>query len=75
VTRVALARCVIPVTDRVRSNASHRDVLGAEPVARLGALGVPVALGPVGRRGERGEGTSPCCRDLGGSLLELIACP
>jgi catechol 2,3-dioxygenase-like lactoylglutathione lyase family enzyme len=41
-------------------------------VAHLEACGVEVELGPVGRLGARGGGTSIYFRDPDGSLLELI---
>ena len=120
-----LDHCVIHVSDRRRSNAFYRDVLGAElvgdadgvamyrfgaqqlnvhgpgldphPVARLPvqpggsdlcfawdgpiqgaidhlrAFGVEIELGPVERRGARGEATSVYFRDPDGTLLELIS--
>ena len=43
-----------------------------EARAHLDRHGVPVELGPVARRGARGEGTSLYFRDPDGSLLELI---
>jgi catechol 2,3-dioxygenase-like lactoylglutathione lyase family enzyme len=43
-----------------------------EAVAHLERFGVPVELGPVGRFGSRGEGTSVYFRDPDGSLLEFI---
>ena len=122
---VRLDHCVMHVSDRRRSNAFYRDVLGAElvgdpdgvamyrfgeqqlnvhgpgldpaPVARLAVLpggsdlcfvwpgpieaaidhlrthDVEVELGPVRRRGARGEGASVYFRDPDGSLLELIS--
>jgi catechol 2,3-dioxygenase-like lactoylglutathione lyase family enzyme len=122
---IRLDHCVIHVSERRRSNAFYRDVLGAEligdadnvamyrfgsqqlnvhgpglepePVARrpvqpggsdlcfawpgpieaavdhLRARGVEVELGPVPRRGGRGDGTSVYFRDPDGSLLEFIA--
>jgi len=45
----------------------------AAAVAHLTALGVDVELGPVGRTGARGAGTSVYFRDPDGSLLELIS--
>src|SRR3954447_8336442 len=42
-------------------------------IDHLGAHGVEVELGPVRRRGARGEGTSVYFRDPDGSLLELIS--
>ena len=44
-----------------------------EAVAHLRAQGVEVELGPVGRHGAHGTGTSVYFRDPDGSLLELIA--
>jgi catechol 2,3-dioxygenase-like lactoylglutathione lyase family enzyme len=122
---IRLDHCVIHVSERARSNAFYRDVLGAElvgdpsgvamyrfgaqqlnvhgpglepePVARLpvqpggsdlcfvwsGSIDdaiehlrghdVEVELGPVPRRGARGEGTSVYFRDPDGSLLEFIS--
>jgi catechol 2,3-dioxygenase-like lactoylglutathione lyase family enzyme len=122
---IRLDHCVIHVSDRRRSNAFYRDVVGAElvgdpegaasyrfgaqqlnvhgpgldphPVARLpvqpggsdlcfvwpgpieGAIdhlrahGVTVELGPVPRRGARGDGTSVYFRDPDGSLLEFLS--
>jgi catechol 2,3-dioxygenase-like lactoylglutathione lyase family enzyme len=42
-------------------------------IDHLRAHGVAVELGPVRRRGARGEGTSVYFRDPDGSLLELIS--
>jgi catechol 2,3-dioxygenase-like lactoylglutathione lyase family enzyme len=122
---IRLDHCVIHVSERRRSNAFYREVLGAEligdadgvamyrfgsqqlnvhgpglepePVARLPvppggsdlcfawpgpieaavdhlrARGVEVELGPVPRRGGRGDGTSVYFRDPDGSLLEFIS--
>lgn len=42
-------------------------------IARLERCGVPVELGPVPRRGGRGQGTSVYFRDPDGSLLEFIS--
>ena len=42
-------------------------------IDHLRARGVKVELGPVRRRGARGEGTSIYFRDPDGSLLELIS--
>ena len=42
-------------------------------VAHLARHGVAVELGPVGRFGARGEGTSVYFRDPDGSLLEFIS--
>ena len=42
-------------------------------IDHLSAHGVEVELGPVQRRGARGEGTSVYFRDPDGSLLELIS--
>ncbi|MET0510883.1 MAG: VOC family protein [Thermoleophilaceae bacterium] len=42
-------------------------------IDHLNARGVEVELGPVQRRGARGEGTSVYFRDPDGSLLELIS--
>jgi catechol 2,3-dioxygenase-like lactoylglutathione lyase family enzyme len=42
-------------------------------IDHLRARGVTVELGPVRRRGARGEGTSIYFRDPDGSLLELIS--
>ena len=42
-------------------------------IDHLRARGVEVELGPVRRRGARGEGTSIYFRDPDGSLLELIS--
>jgi catechol 2,3-dioxygenase-like lactoylglutathione lyase family enzyme len=39
----------------------------------LGRHGVEVEMGPVGRRGARGAGTSLYFRDPDGSLLEFIS--
>lgn len=44
----------------------------AEAVRHLQSHGVTVELGPVTRRGVRGEGTSVYFRDPDGSLLEFI---
>ncbi|MBV8901910.1 MAG: VOC family protein, partial [Verrucomicrobia bacterium] len=44
----------------------------AEAVAHLQSHGVTVELGPVPRRGARGEGKSVYFRDPDGSLLEFI---
>jgi catechol 2,3-dioxygenase-like lactoylglutathione lyase family enzyme len=40
-------------------------------VAHLNACDVPVELGPVMRRGARGDMTSVYCRDPDGSLIEI----
>ena len=45
----------------------------AAAIDHLRARGVDVELGPVRRRGARGEGTSVYFRDPDGSLLELIS--
>ncbi len=45
----------------------------ADAVAHLERHGVPVELGPVERRGARGEGTSVYFRDPDGSLMEFIS--
>jgi catechol 2,3-dioxygenase-like lactoylglutathione lyase family enzyme len=45
----------------------------AGAVDHLRSRGVEVELGPVTRRGVRGEGTSVYFRDPDGSLLEFIA--
>lgn len=45
----------------------------ADAVAHLGRCGVAVELGPVGRNGARGQGTSVYFRDPDGSLLEFIS--
>ena len=42
-------------------------------IAHLKAHGVAIELGPVGRTGGRGDGTSVYFRDPDGSLLELIS--
>jgi catechol 2,3-dioxygenase-like lactoylglutathione lyase family enzyme len=42
-------------------------------IDHLRARGVKVELGPLRRRGARGEGTSIYFRDPDGSLLELIS--
>ena len=42
-------------------------------IEHLRARGVEIELGPVRRRGARGEGTSVYFRDPDGSLLELIS--
>ena len=42
-------------------------------IDHLSARGVEVELGPVQRRGARGEGTSVYFRDPDGSLLEFIS--
>jgi catechol 2,3-dioxygenase-like lactoylglutathione lyase family enzyme len=42
-------------------------------IDHLRALGVEIELGPVERRGARGEATSVYFRDPDGTLLELIA--
>ena len=42
-------------------------------IDHLNARGVEVELGPVQRRGARGEGTSVYFRDPDGTLLELIS--
>ena len=42
-------------------------------IDHLSAHGVEVELGPVQRRGARGEGTSVYFRDPDGTLLELIS--
>ena len=42
-------------------------------IDHLTARGVEVELGPVRRRGARGEGTSVYFRDPDGTLLELIS--
>jgi catechol 2,3-dioxygenase-like lactoylglutathione lyase family enzyme len=44
-----------------------------DAVRHLEALGVEVELGPVGRLGALGRGTSVYFRDPDGSLLELIS--
>lgn len=41
-------------------------------VAQLESRGVQVEVGPVGRSGARGDGTSVYFRDPDGTLLELI---
>ena len=46
-----------------------------EAAAHLVAHGVTVELGPIGRRGAGGEGTSVYFRDPDGTLLGLIAYP
>jgi catechol 2,3-dioxygenase-like lactoylglutathione lyase family enzyme len=46
-----------------------------EARAHLARHGVAVELGPVPRRGARGEGTSLYFRDPDGSLLEFIVYP
>jgi catechol 2,3-dioxygenase-like lactoylglutathione lyase family enzyme len=45
----------------------------AQAMAHLAAHGVTVELGPVPRRGVKGEGTSVYFRDPDGSLLEFIS--
>jgi catechol 2,3-dioxygenase-like lactoylglutathione lyase family enzyme len=40
-------------------------------IRHLTACGVPVEVGPVGRRGARGEMTSVYCRDPDGNLIEV----
>lgn len=45
----------------------------AEAIAHLERNGVAVELGPVPRKGGRGNGTSVYFRDPDGSLLELIS--
>jgi len=45
----------------------------AEAVAHLARHNVPVELGPVPRRGAKGEGTSVYFRDPDGSLLEFMS--
>lgn len=45
----------------------------AEAVAHLAAHGITPELGPVGRFGARGHGTSVYFRDPDGSLLEFIS--
>jgi len=44
-----------------------------EAVAHLERYGIAVELGPVGRTGARGAGTSVYFRDPDGSLLEFIS--
>ena len=44
----------------------------ADAIRHLQALGVPVELGPVERRGAKGVGQSVYFRDPDGSLLEFI---
>lgn len=44
-----------------------------EAQAHLASHGVPIELGPVGRFGARGAGTSVYFRDPDGSLLEFIS--
>lgn len=46
-----------------------------EAAAHLAAHGVEVEMGPVGRRGVRGAGTSVYFRDPDGSLLKFISYP
>ncbi len=45
----------------------------AAAVAHLTALGVPIEVGPVTRRGARNNGTSVYFRDPDGSLMEFIS--
>jgi catechol 2,3-dioxygenase-like lactoylglutathione lyase family enzyme len=45
----------------------------ADAVSHLERCGVPVELGPVGRGGAAGDGTSIYFRDPDGTLLELIS--
>ena len=45
----------------------------ADAIAHLGRMGVAIELGPLLRRGARGQGTSVYLRDPDGSLLELIS--
>jgi catechol 2,3-dioxygenase-like lactoylglutathione lyase family enzyme len=40
-------------------------------IRHLEACGVPVEVGPVARRGARGEMTSVYCRDPDGNLIEI----
>ncbi len=46
-----------------------------EAAAHLRAHGVEIELGPVGRTGAHGDGTSVYFRDPDGSLLEFITYP
>jgi len=73
--RIRLDHCVIHVSEWRRSNTFcftwPEAIEGA--IDHLRAHGVKVGLGPVRRRGARGEGTSICFRDPDGSLLELIS--
>jgi catechol 2,3-dioxygenase-like lactoylglutathione lyase family enzyme len=52
------------------TEASAEDVIG-----HLGECGVPVEVGPVARRGARGEMTSVYCRDPDGNLIEIARYP
>jgi catechol 2,3-dioxygenase-like lactoylglutathione lyase family enzyme len=44
-------------------------------VSHLAACGVAVEVGPVARRGARGEMTSVYCRDPDGNLIEVASYP
>ena len=63
--------------DRVRPGNSDLCFVWEGPiddaVAHLRASGVEIELGPVPRRGARGDGLSVYFRDPDGSLLEFIA--
>ena len=61
----------------VTQTYTRRRVLRNELIGLYGVVahGVTVELGPIGRRGAGGEGTSVYFRDPDGTLLELIAYP
>ena len=70
-----LDHCVIHVSDFDRSIAFCFEWEGPidGAVEHLAQQGVDAELGPVARRGARGEGQSVYFRDPDGSLLEFIS--
>lgn len=73
--QIGTPKAIVPVMPGGSDLCFRWDGSVEEAAAHLAAHGVAVEIGPVTRRGVRGEGTSLYFRDPDGSLLEFIVYP